>query len=42
MDGPRECYANWNKPSREKQIPYDLYVESNKQNKLTNKIETDS
>ena len=24
MDGPREHYAKWNKPVREKQIPYDF------------------
>ena len=39
MGGPGDYYAKWNKPVRERQIPYDLifYVESNEQNKLTNK-----
>ena len=36
MDGLRGYYAKWNKSNREKQIPYDLYVESEKQNKLMN------
>ena len=36
MDGVRGYYAKWNKSNREKQIPYDLYVESEKQNKLMN------
>ena len=32
MDGPGEHYAKWNKPVRERQIPYDFtHVESNEQ-----------
>ena len=32
MDGPGEYYAKWNKPVRERQIPYDFtHVESNEQ-----------
>ena len=43
MDGPGEHYAKWNKPVRERQIPYDFtYVEFNEQTELTSKIETDS
>ena len=43
MDGPGEHYAKWNKPIRERQIPYDFtHVESNEQTELTSKIETDS
>ena len=44
MDGPGEHYAKWNKPVGERQILYDFihYVESNEQNQLTSKIETDS
>ena len=43
MGGPGEHYAEWNKPVRVKQIPYDLtHVESNEQTELTSKIETDS
>ena len=43
MDEPREHYAKWNKPVRERQMPYDYtHVESNEQNELTSKIETDS
>ena len=43
MDGPGEHYAKWNKPVRERQIPYDFtYVESNEQTQLTSKTETDS
>ena len=38
MDGPRQYYAKWNKPVRERQIPYDFTYMWN----LTNKIETDS
>ena len=26
MDGPGEHYAEWNKPVRERQIPYDLLM----------------
>ena len=36
MDGTREYYAKWNKPSSEKQIPYDLTYKWNLINK-TNK-----
>ena len=46
VDEPGEHYAKWNKAVRESQMPssiqFHLYVKSNKQNKLTNKIETDS
>ena len=43
MDGPGEHDAKWNKPVRERQIPYDFtYVEFNEQTELTSKIETDS
>ena len=43
MDGPGEHYAKWKKPVREKQEPYDFpQVESNEQNELTSKPETDS
>ena len=43
MDGPREHYANWIKPVRERQIPwFHLYVESNEQTELTSKTESDS
>ena len=43
MDGCGEHYAKWNKPVRERQMPYDFtHVESNEQNELTSKIETDS
>ena len=32
MDGPGEHYAKWNKPVRERQIPYDFtHVEPNEQ-----------
>ena len=41
IDGPGECYAKWNKPVRERQIPY-FYVVSNEQTELTSKTETDS
>ena len=34
MDGPRECYAKWNKPVRERQIPYDFTHMWNPVNKL--------
>ena len=42
MDGPGE-HAKWNKPVRERQIPYDFYsyVESNEQTEPASKIETD-
>ena len=39
MDGPGEHYANWDKPVRERQIPYDfthMWKESNEKN-WTNK-----
>ena len=43
MDGSGEHYAKWHKLVREKNAIWShLYVESNEQNKLTNKIETDS
>ena len=38
MDGPREYYANWNKPVRERQIPYDftyMWTLMNKANEQT-------
>ena len=42
MDGTGEHYAKWNKPVRESTIWFHSYVESNEQNILTNKVETDS
>ena len=42
MDGPGEHYAKWNKPFRERQIPYDFTHMWNVMNKLTSKIERDS
>ena len=43
MDGPGEHYAKWNKPVRDRQIPYDFtHVESNEQIEPTSKTETDS
>ena len=34
MDGPEEYYAKWNKPVRERQIPYDLTNLWNLMNKI--------
>ena len=34
MDGPREHYSKWNKPVRERQIPYDFSHMWNLMNKL--------
>ena len=34
MDGPEEHYAKWNKPVRERQIPYDFTHMWNLMNKL--------
>ena len=34
MDGPREHYAKWNKPVRERQTPYDFTHMWNLMNKL--------
>ena len=34
MDGPGEHYTKWNKPVRERQIPYDLTHIWNLMNKL--------
>ena len=43
MDGPGEHYTKWNKPVRERQIPYDFtHVLFKEQTELTSKIETDS
>ena len=44
MEGPGEYYAKWNTPVRENKnyMISLLYMESNVQNKLTNKIETES
>ena len=44
MDGPGEHYAKWNRPVRERQIPYRFHshVESNEQTELTCKTEADS
>ena len=42
MDGPEENCVQWNKHRKTSTIWFYSYVESNKQNKLTNKIETDS
>ena len=41
VDGPGEHYAKWNKPVREKQIPYDFTYMWNLMPKI-NKVETDS
>ena len=30
MDGPRDYHKKWNKPERERQISYNLYVASKK------------
>ena len=38
MDGTGEHYAKWSKPGGEGQIPYDLKVEPNQQNKQVSKI----
>ena len=46
MDAPGECYVKWNKPVREREIPYDFtciynlinkinYQTKEKQNRLT-------
>ena len=37
MDGPREHYAKWNKPVKERQIPYDFTHKWNLTTNLTNK-----
>ena len=45
MDGPRDCYTEWNKSERERQIPYDItYMWNLKydKNELIYKAETDS
>ena len=43
MYGAEEHYAKWNKPVRERQIPYDFtHVESNEKTELTRKMGTDS
>ena len=34
MDGPEGHYAKWNKPVRERQIPYDIIHMWNLMNKL--------
>ena len=34
MDGPGEYYVKWNKPVRERQIPYDLTYMWNPMNKI--------
>ena len=34
MDGPREHYAQWNNPVRERQIPYDFNAMWNLMNTL--------
>ena len=41
MGGPGEHYAKWNKPVRERQIPYD-FTYMWKQTELTSEIETNS
>ena len=38
MDGPGEHYAKWNKPVRERQIPYDFTHMWNQMNKLNKQI----
>ena len=35
MDGTGECYAKWNKPGGEGQIPYDLTYKRNLMNRTT-------
>ena len=41
MDRSGEHYVKWNKPIRERQIPYNFtHVESNEQTELTKNIET--
>ena len=43
MDGPGEHYAEWNKPVRERHMPwFHSYVESNEQTELAGKTERDS
>ena len=42
MDGPGEHYAKWNKPFRERYIPFDFTHMWNLMNKLTGKIGSDS
>ena len=41
MDGPGDHYAKWNKPGRERQIPYNFTYVWNLMNKI-NEIEIDS
>ena len=40
ISGPGEHYATWNKPVRERQVPYDVTYRWNLMNKI-NKVETD-
>ena len=41
MNWPGEHYAKWNKPVRERKVPYDLtHMESNEQTKLTSNMVT--
>ena len=35
MDGPGEYHAKWNKPVRERQVPYDLTYMWNLMNKIS-------
>ena len=34
MDGPGKCYAKWNKPVKERQVPYDFTYIRNLMNKI--------
>ena len=44
MDGLRDCYTEWNKPDRERQILYITYMQNlkNTRNESVYKTETDS
>ena len=43
VDGPGEHYVKWNKPVRERQMPYEFtHVESNEQTELTSNMGEDS
>ena len=38
MDGPRDCYAEWNKSDREGEIPYDIPYMGNLKRNDTNEL----